>query len=249
MDRYSYKLKTLSSLIVSPRASLALNGFCAAQLDDKEEFLNKKGLRVIYPFYQYGEYKAYDPKGARYYLPGSSIKGALCGGGTAPGSIFVDDVPVENSRMVLRNLYKAQHLDDKKETPVFSVFFENVGVEMVRAGTEMTGELFLSGGNAQDLIRKANCSANKKIGQTMAYLRALIERKCPDKLCCVLWNLSALAERSDVILLGGYKGLLQSVELKNAAKTKEASAKDCGAIYVDPETCLPHGLVSMKLLI
>ena len=53
---------------------------------------------------------------------------------------MADDIQVKNSDIVLRNLYKAQHIQEKA-TAEFSVFFENVGVEMIKAGANLQGRL------------------------------------------------------------------------------------------------------------
>ena len=69
--------------------------------------------KVVYPFYQYGEYEEYDPDHAAYYLPGSSVKGALLQEKKNKKElhVMVEDVPVEKNGNILRNLVKAQHLD------------------------------------------------------------------------------------------------------------------------------------------
>ena len=83
MKKITYTMKLLSSLIVSPRSGQALykeiDEFCLSPYvkipDTKDD--EKHEVRVVYPFYQYGEYERYDPEHANYYLPGSSVKGAL----------------------------------------------------------------------------------------------------------------------------------------------------------------------------
>ena len=67
----------------SPRSGQALykeiDEFCLSPYvkipDTKDD--EKHEVKVVYPFYQYGEYEKYDPEHANYYLPGSSVKGAL----------------------------------------------------------------------------------------------------------------------------------------------------------------------------
>ena len=55
-------------------------------------------------------------------------------------------------------------------------------------------------------------------------------------------------KRKDIILIGGYKGLLHSILLKadgQKKKRQEKSEKGRG-IFLDRETNLPHGLVSIR---
>ena len=48
-------------------------------------------------------------------------------------------------------------------------------------------------------------------------------------------------EKTDIFLLGGYKGLLHSLEFEGDAPNNK------GAIFLDTEKNLPHGLVEVKL--
>ena len=67
MKKITYTMKLLSSLIVSPRSGQALykeiDEFCLSPYvkipDTKDD--EKHEVRVVYPFYQYGEYERYDP--------------------------------------------------------------------------------------------------------------------------------------------------------------------------------------------
>ena len=92
METIAYQLTTCSGLIVSPRSALAfyrdLDEFSLEKVEDSE-YLAKSRLKVIYPFYQYGIYTAYNPEGAAYYLPGSSVKGALCRGTSVEGGLML----------------------------------------------------------------------------------------------------------------------------------------------------------------
>ena len=78
MKEIKYEMQTLSSLILSPRSGQALYKD-VDEFETASEVSNNKGKEVncIYPFYQYGEYEKYHPQDAEYYIPGSSVKGAL----------------------------------------------------------------------------------------------------------------------------------------------------------------------------
>ena len=128
MKKITYTMKLLSSLIVSPRSGQALykeiDEFCLSPYvkipDTKDD--EKHEVRVVYPFYQYGEYERYDPEHANYYLPGSSVKGALLQHKRKGFKLMADDVPVPNLSIVLRSLWKAQYLDDVGKAG-FALFF------------------------------------------------------------------------------------------------------------------------------
>ena len=63
--------------------------------------------------------------------------------------------------------------------------------------------------------------------------------------------LTRMAERKDVILVGGYKGLLNSILLRTKKKEEEQDNnrddEDAGSgLFLDRETQLPHGFVSIQ---
>jgi hypothetical protein len=248
MVRFTYKLTTLSSLIVSPRANLAwygdLNEFSLADIKE-DPYLSEDKLKIIYPFYQYGEYEKHAPNSAKYYLPGSSIKGALCGRSPAPFRCMVDDIPVCNDSIVVRNLYKAQYLKEEQQAD-FDVFFENVGVEMIRASVKLTGELYLDNTKKNEFVDAARSSTKEKMKQMLEYLCILKDKNYKEKLRGKLneadANLSALLNGENIYLMGGYKGLLHSMA------PKIVSEETASAIFLDPETKLPHGLVKMEFV-
>lgn len=260
MKKYSYRLTVLSSLIVSPRGNLAwyennkrnrhdgeFEGFSPQEVKAGKVLVKEK-LKIIYPFYQYGEYRAYAPDSAEYYLPGSSVKGAL--GGSHSGHCMVDDVPVDRDNIVLRNLYKAQYLRHESKTARLDVFFENVGVEMIKASTELIGELYLEGKEPEELLEPGNKSTKIKIGQMLEYLQKLQKEYCGESLEDVfkqaISKLSVQLDNDNVLLIGGYKGLLHSIERKTALESKDDSQKTEGAVFLDQETWLPHGLMKIE---
>lgn len=310
MKKITYQMSLLSSLVVSPRSGLALytgiDEFLKApeleepvpeNVDDAGltsgyDKKQKRQAKVVYPFYQYGEYDTYDPVNTRYYLPGSSVKGALQRKGKEQVRFMADDVAVPNERVVLRNLWKVQHLDDKKEKDEktleiqkrkysrakYDVFFENVGVEMIRGGTELQGELYFENeADFEALKVSANQNTIKKIQQMLNYLRRLLDDGSysgflMQDLGVFERKLTNLEQDKDVILLGGYKGLLHSILLEkkiNGSRVKMLKQKnvkqkkldtrvpDCkskdaetqgtdGSLFIDFDTKLFHGLAKIK---
>ena len=249
METIAYQLTTCSGLIVSPRSALAfyrdLDEFSLEKVEDSE-YLAKSRLKVIYPFYQYGIYTAYNPEGAAYYLPGSSVKGALCRGTSVEGGLMSDDILIPGSYIVLRNIYKVQYLEENTQA-CFAPFFDNVGVEMVRADSPLQGQLILPDRNsANALITAANKSAKIKIGQMLEYLSELAKREYKEemtkKLHTIIENLSPYLENDHIILLGGYKGLLHSMEIK------DPSAVTNSGVFIDPEKDLPYGLAEIEFI-
>lgn len=253
MEKIRYRLTTLSSLIVSPRSSLAwykdLGEFDPENFPDSKYLKNKKNLRVLYPFYQYGEYVEWSDC-AEYYLPGSSVKGALNAKNYGTGTIMVDDVLVPKESIVVRNLYKAQYLGDSDKGKM-GVFFDNLGVEMVKANAELYGELYMKeAGDVVGLLEKANGSAKIKMRQMKEYLAMLFEREYEEELQGILHNaineLESLVMEQNVIILGGYKGLLHSMEVTGSFSLD--LQQEYGAVYVDPESGLLHGLTRFEVL-
>lgn len=253
MEKMTYKLTTLSSVIASPRSNAAwykdLGGFSLGKVNAEPDYLKTAKLKIIYPFYQYGEYTEYAPESAKYYLPGTSVKGMLCQGTPAPVENFmVDDVPVRRNSIVLRNLRKAQYLKEE-ERACFDIFFENVGVEMMKAGTELEGEIYIRDPKlAKALFNAANQSTKAKLKQMSAYLCKRSQEKyikvLRDQFQGAIQKMNALQEADDLFLLGGYKGLLHSMVMKGMYYPEQ---KEGYAIYLDKETMLPHGLIKLEL--
>jgi hypothetical protein len=265
MKKVAYQLTTLSSLIVSPRSDRAfyrdlddsIEEFCSKQSDDdnnnNKQKLDKSKLKIIYPFYRYGEYESYSPEQAEYYLPGSSIKGALTNpNGEGPNTshkFMFDDIKIDGGSVVLCNLYKLQYINEPITKGKLEPFFENVGVEMVTAGAVLQGEFYAEDMTAaKELLGKANCITRKKIKQLIAYLEDVketeakkIDHGCAEDISEIRKKLNPLQDNGDVILLGGYKGLLHSICLNNNAGEINS------AVFIDKETYLPHGLLQIDL--
>lgn len=254
MKKITYTMKLLSSLIVSPRSGQALykdiDEFLVSPVEIYDNKSNEKHeVKVVYPFYQYGQYEKYDPKHTDYYLPGSSIKGALLHQTMQGNHLMADDVPVSNSRIVLRNLCKAQFLE-KEEDAKFAPFFEHVGVEMIKGETELEGNLYLEENiEFSGILEQTAKDTKDKMNQMCEYLEILLMRDYKNKdlkkdLKEIKDKLSLLSKESDVILLGGYKGLLHSILLDNNNMNELT-----GGVFIDPETSLPHGIVKVKLAV
>lgn len=261
--KYTYQLKTLSTLVLSPREGegfyLAAEDFSAEDVG-RHSHLAKENIKIIYPFYQYGAYERYDPEQAQYYIPGSSIKGAIRSRkDKADVRMMVDDVRVESGMLCLRNLYKAQHippLDSSKRASgkqmKLEKFFPNVAVEMLEAGdaeTECKGNLYCES-DPREYLREAQGNTARKLGEFCETINNILENigdsdgkreleEVRDKIKQLKDQTQYHDENTFLLLLGGYKGLILSSGF---------SCKDTpGAIYLDKENKLPHGLIRMKL--
>lgn len=270
MIEVEYEITTKSSLIISPRSDRAfyrdldnsIEEKCIKDINnkpldyDKPFYYNK--LKIIYPFYRYGIYDSYSPEKAEYYIPGTSVKGAL----TNPNAkrtnkdikLMVDDIKINNDMIVLRNLYKIQYINDPSKKTVLKSFFDNVGVEMVKGnqgnGT-LTGKLYTDSiETVKGLLENANSVTKEKIERMINYLNDINEKpnntsteKTDDSndIQTVIKNLNAI-KKENLLFLGGYKGLINSICLNENKKINSA-------VFIDCDTMLPHGLVSINLSI
>lgn len=270
MKRYKYRLRTLSCLALSPRDH---QGFYLAANEFKKENLRISGhqavtgtaadkVKIIYPFYQYGTYPKYDPKHTDYYIPGSSIKGALLANESKSAQervkrrLMVDDIPIQAEHLHLHRLYKVQNMSPESKTKIkLEVFFPNVAVEMLSRGCEYDGEMFGDGEYIRECLKNAQTATRGKLEQLVKLLKPLTDEEANikqsikqntdtlDKLRNMIENIEELMnDRKDngsyILLLGGFKGLALSRELTNMENVKSG-------IYVDhvEGSYLPHGLV------
>lgn len=268
MIEVEYEITIKSSLIISPRSDRAfykdldnsIEEKCIKDINNKpldhDKPLDYNKLKIIYPFYRYGIYDSYSPEKAEYYIPGTSVKGAL----TNPNGkrtnkdikLMVDDIKISNDMIVLRNLYKIQYINDPNKKTVLKPFFDNVGVEMVKGSQGngiLTGKLYTDSiKTVENLLENANSVTNKKIEKMIKYLNDIDEKpnntsteKTDDNndIQTVIKNLNAI-KKENLLFLGGYKGLINSICLNENKKINSA-------VFIDRDTMLPHGLVYINL--
>lgn len=252
MKKITYAMHLKSSVIVSPRSGQALykgiDEFCMTPEAEimVSKVVKKREVKVVYPFYQYGEYKKYDPEHGNYYLPGSSVKGALQRRKSMGNHLMADDILVSNSDIVLRTLWKAQYLEMENKA-VFEPFFENVGLEMIKGGTVLYGEMY-SQEEAEflNVLESAYQDTRDKINQMRGHIQILLEKDYSNDFKKVLEdveeNLYSFQLGGEGILVGGYKGLLHSIMLEPDRNENH------GGLFIDFDTMLPHGLVKLELV-
>lgn len=265
LTKYEYQIKTLSKLVLSPRENRAFyldaGDFTKQQVhldptDSATEEVGKENekIKIIYPFYQYGTYPGYNPRDAKYYIPGSSIKGAIFS--QPPQSaerVMMDDIPVQSEDWCLSRLHKLQNLSAETNALIkLDIFFPNVAVEMLAAGCEYAGELF-SNGDIKTYLIKAQEATRQKLGQWKARLGVVSDinasEETTEKVGQLVGNIDRLLGRMNtrsgskyIVLIGGFKGLTLSGVFQRAAFDKVDSA-----VYVDVSTDLPHGLVEIDI--
>ncbi|UTR13115.1 hypothetical protein MM221_10620 [Salipaludibacillus sp. LMS25] len=263
--KYNYRMKTYSTLVLSPRDHQgfykAAGDFIPEDLEKQaSEHVNKERVNIIYPFYQYGTYPRYAPAEIQYYIPGSSIKGALPGIGTEKGkpSLMVDDIRVKSEDIQLYHLQKVQNIS-KEDTPIaVAEFFPNVAVEMLRADSEYSGELFyvVSKSNTklkhepELYFREADQATRTKLEQLVQRIKLRFDqvKKEEDQLIlselrknvqAILNEPQADSSNNFLLILGGYKGLmLSAISIRDDYNS---------AVYLDKTKRLPHGLVQLTL--
>lgn len=245
--KYSYRIETLSSVILSPREHEAV-------------YLGKEtinaGTKIIYPFYQYGDYEEYLPDNSQYYIPGSSVKGAV-----GQPNIMVDDVPVKRSQISLNNLFKVQYIPQPEEisnldkTLTADIFFKNIKIEMLNALECLQGELY-SEVDPSVIFAEAHKATIQKIEQWSNRFKPYIKDAADDgnevissqkisldqvwqKVNEIAYEAETFNGNSFLLLLGGYKGnALSGIFREKAFKS---------SVFVDKNTKLPHGLVKIIL--
>jgi hypothetical protein len=249
MKKYNYKLKTCSKLSLSPRDSAAL---LYPSMENKTEPNGASNdNKIIYPFYQYGSYEEYKPKTASYYIPGSSIKGALgISGNEKRMDLMIDDIPIKNNDLVPEKLCKVQHIESGKKEPIsLGSFFQNITVEMLKHGKTYDADLF-SSVDPCGYFQKAQEETKERLNQLKTRVREYDDRektadcKCAfEELTKNLENKLKQIEKNEsgtyILLLGGYKGLMLSRKL--------IDEKQESAIYIDKSCCLPYGLVQIQI--
>jgi hypothetical protein len=250
LKKYTYQLKTLSKVILSPRQQQAF--YRGIDFKNEEQKI-KDNINVIYPFYQRGEYTRYQREN-QYYIPGSSIKGALLANeeGTPHPKLFVDDLPLNAQNIVLSQLNKLQNTGENERQLKLGIFFPNVGIEMCEAGIELTNKgVLFSKKSPESYFEKEHERTKKMIKKWLQSLDELcdlneIEEDTKSDLLQTIYNLNLiqnqqkLNENTYLMILGGYKGLL----LSKVYKLKEEAPQN--GFFIDRDTYLPYGLVEIS---
>jgi len=261
LNRFTIKLKILSSISLSPRESYCFyEGIDFEEEDVKKFYPNmKKGVNIIYPFYQYGEYEEFDPENSDYYIPGSSIKGVL-----GYADIYVDDVAVNQEHLDLKVVNKLQYAEKNEESnkiTQFKPFFDKVAIEMLKPGIPLEVTVYAENEKIlDDLLKECKKRTEKQLEKANEIIEGLTIRakakkeKSNNNQNTEDWERSIEQlesfqaklkkyEKKSVIFLGGYKGDIFS--RKNADSIIADDYR--GTFYKDETTGLPFGLVEITI--
>ena len=260
IESYTYQLEVLSPVILSPREQsafyLKLGDFTKENIAIHKALKNPEKVNIIYPFYQYGQYEKYQPNESNYYIPGSSLKGAILScleeeKKYIRNDMIFDDIQMKSSDLQLRNLYKIQHKHDKDKI-IYDIFFPNVAIEMLKKGSIHHGKLFYNKRTNESLVpilKKAHNNSKEKLKQFSSQIEERYNSiEISSKIQKSIDNLqiSDFQENTFLLILGGYKGLFLS---KNFAESKSNIKNIESAIYCDADNeYLPYGLVKFTLL-
>jgi len=275
MKNYIYKLTAISPVILSPRGAKALYSVVDYEKTDELPY------NMIYPFYRYDEYVGYDPANTKYYIPGSSVKGALLAGNQKiPGNaLMVEDLDIsykdignpispvhaenldflntENKKPQNKNKPKESDKEERDYHPKFKSFFDSVvGIEALKTDATATG-IIRTDCDVSALIQKAANRTQGRLSEYRIQLELLLEAvskanysdKGREDFTATIKHLinnikEKLQGQSNLLFLGGYKGLLRSLEV--------GSAKDLlwdSGIHISSkdEKAMPLGIVKIDL--
>ncbi len=167
IKKEGYTLETLSTVVLSPR--------------EKEYFFVEEENNIIYPFYRYGIYEEYKEEAIQYYIPGSSIKGAVMGFNKKEkkrNHIMFDDILIKDKEDIgLYPLNKVQYVMQDKKTPKkikIDTFFPNIRIEMLKANKKYKGEVFLQGSFKEYLEETTQCT-KRKVEKFCSQINAILD--------------------------------------------------------------------------
>lgn len=284
MNQRVIEFKALSPIIVSPRDDYAF--YKSLDFEEKDLSsddylcgLNPENINVIYPFYRYGNYSDFSKNKADYYLPGSSVKGAIMHAQLTKvkSTMMVDDISIDTSSIVLKQLFKFQYLskekDDgiKKKNAKLQPFFPNIAFESIKTGTEFKSVVFReTNQNLSAIFERVKDSTRCKLMNFIHYLRRLQEfnPNIQEALELVIGETLKL-KKKNCIFLGGYKGQVLAFKRYNIPEKTEKrpepvkSLKDIkiitdkkdifplkdihSSIYIDSESNIPFGMIEFNI--
>lgn len=191
--RIELEINTLSYCIVSPRESQAFYEGIDFVKDDIDELL--KGINVIYPFYRYGTYDNYNPKEAEYYIPGSSIKGALLRyfdkNDNIRKQLMVDDIVMDKGygQIKLKKIWKYQNIHTKnnnvennklgEKKVEYEEFFSNVAFEMLCPDETLIADVYIAKDaekSMEDILKEVHKNTMDKLDAFIKYLNEVKEK-------------------------------------------------------------------------
>lgn len=278
--KYNINLKSITPLIFSNRMNDALYKAVDFAVDfnkDKAEkdFGELVSTNIVYQFSCYEDRSLRPDKtfsyAESYYIPASSIKGALCLE-EKYRNIKFKDIKVEKEKIRLSVLKKFQYLyqnekyiaqkkEDKNAKPKaikHTDYLPNIRVEMMKSGECINGEIVLRENETIDcnsIVDKVDLKTRLKLSEYLKQIKIIcnmeyfkeLEKANHDisKLKKVEDSINRLLERETIKIafVGGFKGLIGGLNNYNFGETKELR----NGFYIDEKTMLPYGLVELNI--
>lgn len=276
--KYNINLKSITPLIFSNRMNDALyKGVDFSKID----FSKKKDCHpgIVYQFSCYEDRTLRRDKtfsyAESYYIPASSIKGALCLK-EEYRNIKFKDIRVERSMISLSNLNKFQYLyqdsdyldkksKDKNGKPKeikYTKYFPNIMIEMMKSGECVSGEIVLRGNETIDyksIVGEVDSITRRKLSEylkqmkiirNMEYFKELGGNHSQHdsailKFKKVETKINQLLEREDIEI--AFVGGFKGLigGLNNCDFKNNQEIRN--GFYIDQETMLPYGLVEVNI--
>lgn len=270
MKKNILKFKTVSFVCLSPRESKAFyKALDFNEEDIKEGEVDEKKVNIIYPFYQYGEYEKGYNRNVEYYIPGSSLKGALLKYDIENTNLrmMVDDSSIKGEDIQLKNLKKFQYLFNRKENKnetskvqKYGIFLENLGIEMLKPKSTFQTEIYCEIEKVREIIDCTVKSTIERLKNINRYIEELlsygeIDGGVKKKLEKEHRDIKFILEnKKGVIFLGGYKGVIASLHSEWKEKNEPFEK---GALYAEEvllednreKLLLPYGLIEIEEVI
>lgn len=269
-EKFSVQLTTLSKLSISPRGFQAMYRGIDFKETDEQDFSQ------IYPFYSYSN-RNMEETAVEYYIPGSSLKGALELNDCMRREMLFQDRKLENVKMEVSPVSKFQYVNPdlvsgKKENeemkkPCYEAFFPNIGIEFLPCSTKFTMEVFIKKNSndedsLQEVLQKTHLNSINKLRNYSCKVKSILEAFHFQGLdenqtgLNMLWYaekslrgvLQEFEKSNDyLIFLGGFKGLLGA-----NGKIKDPESVESG-LYFDlvdetQKRLLPYGLAKIRFL-
>lgn len=227
--KYNINLKSITPLIFSNRMNDALYKGVDFNKDEAEkDFIELVSANLVYQFSCYEDRTLRPDKtfsyAESYYIPASSIKGALCLKEEYRNLKF-KDIQVEKEKISLSVLKKFQYLyqnlddidknnKDKNARPKaikYTQYFPNIIVEMMKSGKCVSGEIVLRENDKMDyksVVQQVDSITRNKLSE---YLKQM-------EIICNMEYFKELEKTNCEHDFGNESGLLKFKEVGNSIK-------------------------------
>lgn len=270
--KYEIRITSITPLIFSNRMNDALYKGVDFDHDKTIREFAEFDANIIYQFACHEDRSLRLDEAFRYaenyYIPASSIKGALCLEERYRNLKF-QDIRVDKNMIGLSTLKKFQYLyqdealEERDPKAIrYDAYFPKIGIEMMKVKQCVVGEIW-SGGegliDCNEIVSRIDAKTRDKLRtylrqieviQSQGFLKELKKTETDQnaaicKLEEVKKNIHNLSEQKNrqLAFVGGFKGLICSLNNYTFTEMKELRS----GFYIDEETMLPYGLVDLTL--